>query len=159
VTSAPSPAAPDPAVHRQCDVLCRYLTGGSEAATDYVRDKYARGLRSLPAAAAPADLLDRALLATARRAPFAVSLADAYAVIARPRTTLRFHLVLLLAVLEYAPGWHARVDLGSTGSRGVVFLQLATEGALAALRLLLAGLLFAPVHALARLTRGPRASA
>jgi hypothetical protein len=149
-------AADAAAVVRECEVVCRYLSGG--APDEYVRARYMTGLRALPPEAEAADLLDRSLLAAARWSPWTASLADSYAALARPRTALRFRTVLMLAILEHAPRIHRRFDTAPTASRVATWLTLAGAGAAAALRLIVAAPLFVPIHLVARLGAGSRAS-
>ncbi len=137
---------------RECDVFCRYLCDLD--ATPYVRGKYAAGQVSIPHGPGAPDLLDRSLLAFARRGPWAAGLADAYAARFRRYSLLRQKLVLTFAILENSPALHAPFDFAVSGGRLATMARLGLIGTGWALRSLVAAVIFAPVHVVATLARG-----
>lgn len=130
-------------VAAECRVFARYLTGADPS--PYVLACYARGLAAA-SAGAPGDRLDAALLAGARRGPWAARSADAYARFVRPFGPLRRRLVLLLAVLETAPGTSGAIHAADTGGPVPTLLRLAAEGLVFALALATGIVRFLPAH-------------
>ena len=141
----------DPALTRECRVLCRYLIG--QEPTDYVLGRYvafhgtARG-RDLPSRA-----FDRFLVHVAMLGGPATSLADAYASRFAVAGALRSKLVLTLALLECTSPSFAVLDVPGRGGPAVVYPLLVARAGLYALQVLVATVLFAPVH-LALAARG-----
>lgn len=96
----------------ECDTFTRHLCG--MPADDYIRRKY-RDAQALLAPIAEADPVDRALLEAGRRGGFHLTSADVYAKYFRPRTTLRRRLIIVLAIIENAPGTHHYLNSGAGG--------------------------------------------
>ena len=94
--------------------------------------------------------LDRWLLAFARSGPALTALADAYARIVRPYGVLRRKLVLALAVLEFSRGTHGHFDTARPARTLVSWLGLFGLGALWLTKLLVACLVFAPLHVVSK---------
>lgn len=140
---------------RECDALCRYLTGQPASAS--LRGWYAAGHGALLASGPDTGTIDRILLAVARSGRLPAQLADAYAAVFRRRSLLRCKLILLLALLENDAAHHARYDEGVVDGRLAALLKLAAMGAWWGARLGVATLLFAPLQLVATLVyRSPR---
>lgn len=148
--------SPDAAMlDRECDVLCRYLTGHD--ASPYLRSRYLAGHEALFASLPDGAMVDRALLAVACRGRMLAALSDAYAAAFRRRSVLRCKLVLLLALLENDAAHHERYDTGAVDGRLPALLKLGFTGVWWGVRLAAAAMLFAPVQlAAALLDRSPR---
>jgi len=148
---------------RECDVFCRYLVGRAPA--EYVSRKYAEahsgpGFQPVrPSSGAPSRFaamsgFDAALLRIGARGPAWTSLADSYACIAARGSALRKKLVLLAAILESCDAAHGFRDGVDDTPAAAVVLSGAGRGLLFAGRLVVATILFAPMHLL--LGRGGR---
>jgi hypothetical protein len=138
-------------IARESDVFCRYLSGAPPSA--YVRDKYAAGQAAVPPNEGVAPALDRALLATARAGVMGARLADAYAGRFTRRATLRARLTLMLAILENAPGVHARFDTAVVDSRAAAMVKTGLALAGVMLRTAVAVAIFGPLHLASRRRR------
>ena len=119
---------------RECDVFTRHVIGA--APTPYVLRKYAEAHEKRADAFVPRHRFGAFSVALAARAPFTTRMADAYCRLFAPGGVLRRKLVLLLAILETAPPFHAELD-AVRGSRAaqVAALTLGAAGWLAALTL------------------------
>lgn len=130
---SPPPALPP---GRECRVFTRYLIGAdpdnSVAATyQELSSAAAFGSRTW-------DRFDHFLVRMAAWHPVAAVVADLHARFFRPHTLLRHKLVLLLAILEVAPGTAARLQ-GSGGGLARTAGTVALAG-LVSVAALLAGL-------------------
>ena len=140
--------------HRQleheCMVFCRYLV--KQDPTDYVRAKYRAGVSALLKDRTPSRL-DAALVRIAGSHPLVARLADAYARFVLPRSLLRSKLVLLLAILESAAPTEEKFRRTSSAPAFLVIGSLVLHTIAFALTLLLALVVFLPVHLLLLLRR------
>jgi hypothetical protein len=109
----------------ECDVFTRYLT--RRPATPYIVGKYVEAHRAHPSIE-PVDPFGRRLVDRAASGATMARLADAYARRAEPRGALRKKLVLLLAILETAPGSHQVVDRAPSRSIAGAVGSLAVSG-------------------------------
>ncbi len=134
---------------RECDVFTRYL---GHRCTAYVLGKYQDGQGAMPTTSRR-DLLDRALLAFARVAPWATGLADTYAALFRRDARLRLKLVLLVAILENAPGSHRWFDEAVESTPARVAGVVALTGIIWTLRTAVAVAVFAVPHLASGLAR------
>ncbi len=98
-----------------------------------------------------ASRFDRWLVRLAALHPLATSFADAYARIARPYGDLRRRLTLMLALLESHGATHASYDRARPSSPAVAWLALAGSAAVWGARTVIALLIFAPLHGIARI--------
>jgi hypothetical protein len=137
---------------RECDVFTRYL---GHRCTPYLIGKYQDGHGAMPTTSR-SDLLDRALLAFARVGPWATGLADTYAALFRRDARLRLKLVLLVAILENAPGSHRWFDEAVESTRTTVAGVMVLTGISWALRTVVAVAVFALPHLASGLTRSSR---
>lgn len=136
---------------RECRVLTRHLTGAEPG--DYVTARYLDAHRVRPGFL-PRTRLDRFLCAFARVSPLTARVADSWAAIFAPTSTLRRKLVLLLAMLESCAPHYRRLE-DVKGGRTLAIAGLALRGVLAVLTLLLSLLVFVP----ARIVLGPAGDA
>ena len=139
---------------QECRVFSRHLAGVE--ATPYLIETYARGHARLPGREAPPDGLDQFLLAVARRSPWLTRIADAYARRARPTGILRQKLVLQLAVLESSPPAHGWLNSSDTGPIPLVLVRVAGVVCLAVVSLVIAAVVFGPVHAAMAISPGTK---
>jgi hypothetical protein len=135
-------------LERECHVFTRLLTG--EDATAGIIAKY-RDAHAVLEGCVPVSAIDRRLTGVARAGAPLARMADAYARLFAPNSAFRRKLVLLLAILETSPPFHARID--RTEPRGLVTTlgRLALAGVLGVLAALAGMLLFGPMHVWARL--------
>lgn len=110
-TSASAAPGAD-AVARECRVFTRHLLGVEPDAQ--VVAQYRDALGRLPVLQ-PIDRFDARLLAIASGGTWRVALADGYAALLLPASTLRKRLVLLLAILESRAPFHQQIDAGLGG--------------------------------------------
>jgi hypothetical protein len=142
VVSAP---AAETALDRECRVFAAHLLG--YAPDPYVRGKYTEAHRVVPGLGA-GDRFDRFLLRFARAHRVSASIADAYARIFAPASTLRQKLVVLLAILETSAPAFRLVDAPPGGPRGWVLVHLGIRASGALLSLALGTLLLGPARVL-----------
>jgi hypothetical protein len=144
-----------PEVRRECRALTRWLVG--RAPTDYVIERYARGLGSTAFRAdVRSGTADPVLHAVGRTGQLGLSLAQTYARIAAPAGSFRRRAVLLGAILESAPDTFAAFEPPAAG-RLRAWSVLIGSGMLFAARVLAALILIGPLHLAARLV-GRRAA-
>ena len=134
-------------LERECHVFTRLLTG--EAATAGIIAKYCEAHAVLEGCV-PESAIDRRLTRVARAGAPLARVADAYARLFAPNSAFRRKLVLLLAILESSPPFHARID--RTEPRGPVMTigRLALAGGIGVMAAVAGMLLFGPMHAWAR---------
>ncbi len=142
--------ADDSPLDRECVVFTSYLVGLRPDA--YVRRRYAEAHATVPGLEA-VDRFEAILIGFARRHPALTKMADAYARIFRPASSLRRKLVLLLAILESTSPTSDEVDRAVGGSPASVALRLVGRG-LTAIASLAAGTILLTA---ARLRYGGRA--
>ena len=140
-----------PQLERECRVFTRHLIGSDPG--DYVTARYVDAHRVRPGFA-PHSRLDLFLCSFAGASPVTARLADAWAAVFAPGSTLRRKLVLLLAMLESSAPHYRRLEEVS-GGRGVAFVGLIGHGLLAGATLLVSLLIFVP----ARIILGPTGDA
>jgi hypothetical protein len=130
-------------LERECHVFTRLLAG--EAATAGIIAKY-REAHAVLEGCVPESAIDRRLTSVARGGAPLARVADAYARLFAPNTAFRRKLVLLLAILETSPPFHARID--RTEPRGPVTTigRLALAGGMGVLAAMAGMLLFGPLH-------------
>ncbi len=150
----------------ECRVFARYLA--DVEASPYVRESYARLVptsdagptrrhdrghgdghlhaHDLTPGLADDRVIERALLAMARRGVIATRVADGYARFFLPRSALRCRLVLMLAILENSPGSERVLNSGDEGSLFGVGARLVLTGAASVLCILVGVVLLGPVH-------------
>jgi hypothetical protein len=130
-------------LRRECEVFCRYLIG--RAPSDYILEKYcdahARTSEYFSACA-----FDHALLKFAARGPGFARLADSYACLFARYSAFRRKLILLFSILESAAPQHGFSDAVDGSAQPALFVKLAFRGALYALRLVVACVLFVPMR-------------
>ena len=114
------------ALERECDVFTRHVIG--VAPTPYVQRKYAEAHARRADAFAPRRGFAAYSVALASFSPFTARMADAYCRLFAPRGVLRRKLVLLLAILETSPPFHAELD-AVRGSRLAQFGALCVGAA------------------------------
>jgi hypothetical protein len=120
-----APPAPE-ALRAECRAYCRYLAGVEPS--EYVQTCYER---SWSAAAGNRDeaspLIDRCLLRVSRLGGLPARIADSYARLFRPFSTLRRRLILVLAILENSPPTHGFLNSAKTGTgAGIALGMLVT---------------------------------
>jgi len=148
--SAPPSAGDAPAVlAREFTLFARYLGTADPPASGV-----SAYTRAAAAAGAPADRLDRWLLALARGSSTGLALADAYARLARPYGALRRRLVLTVAVLESSAATHAAYDTAIASGAPAAWLAIVAAGSGWALRTAVALVLLGPLHLAATLAGG-----
>jgi hypothetical protein len=139
-----------PRLERECRVFTRLLVG--EAATPSIIAKY-REAHAVLAGCIPESAIDRRLTAVASGGATRARMADAYARLFAPHTAFRRKLVLLLAILETSPPFHARVDRTEPRGPAIAVGRLALAGGVGALAAFAGVLLFGPWHLWTRLAR------
>ena len=127
---------------RECRIFTAYLTGREPTA--YVQEKYECGHQSLPGGRP--DRFDASLTKFARRGCLAVAVGDAYAQFFRPTSVLRQKLVLLLAILENSPEFHAFLNSADDAGRLPVVFRLGLRGVAFLLTLLIGVVVLGPTH-------------
>jgi hypothetical protein len=127
---------------RECRIFTEYLTGREPTA--YVQEKYECGHQSLPRGRP--DRFDASLMKLARRGGLALAVSDAYTQFFRPTGVLRQKLVLLLAILENSPAFHAYLNSADDAGRLSVVLRLGFRGVAFLLTLLIGIVLLGPTH-------------
>jgi len=142
VASDGPPDAPT-SLDRECEVLATHLIGASPDA--YVKRKYADAHQVLPELS-PDDPFDRRLLRFARVHRLFARIADAYARIFAPASTLRKKLVVLLAIAETSAPASRLVDDPIGGSRSWVLARLVARGTGAIMALAIGTVLLGPVR-------------
>lgn len=130
-------------LRRECEVFCRYLIG--RAPSDYILEKYT-GAHARAAEYSYASAFDTALLNFAVRGPAFARVADSYACLFARYSALRRKLILLFSILESASPQHGFSEAVDGSAQPVLFLKIAFRGALFALRLALACVLFVPMR-------------
>lgn len=105
----------------ECDTFTRYLCG--MPADGYIRRKYEDAQLFLTPTPDD-DPVDLALLEAGRRGGFHLSSADIYARCFRPRTTLRRRLIIVLAIIENAPGTHHYLNSAADGGIIVSLIRI-----------------------------------
>jgi hypothetical protein len=146
-------AGEDAALDAECEVFTRHLIGCDP--DSYVKAKY-RAAHAAVRQLEPAPGFDRRLLAFARPSPVRAKLADAYAGLFLPASSLRKRLVLLLAILETRPPFHHTIDRAPGGTKGALVWQLAATGVSAVAFALTGAVVLMPLH-LASALRGKAA--
>lgn len=136
-------SAENDALARECEVFSHYLLGAAPNA--YVTGKYLDAHERDPNYSAHTGF-GRVLLRFAARGPRRARLADSYACLLARRSTLRKKLILLAAILETCAPFQEVFDSTEPGGQGVLVARLAGKGLLFALHLLVALMMFAPVH-------------
>ena len=130
-------------LRREIRVFGRHLLDcepGSYAVSRYLAWHAASG----SAEADGAPRFDRFLVAVARLHPLGTRLADVYCARFRRGALLRRKLVLVLALIECSPGTWRLVESPRSRGRFGAFARIAVAGAVEALTLLVAALLFLP---------------
>lgn len=135
---------------RECWVFARHITGA--VPSDYVITCYGKA-HAADALDAPAgsDALDALLVSAATRTRLLTPLADIYARMFRRAGPLRRKLVLLAAILE-STGTTQHAFEPTRSGRVSSFAELLMRGGLFLIQASAALLLFAPAHAVLRLT-------
>lgn len=154
MTSAAPPQPVESHLVRECEVFCRYLVGREPSS--YVAQKY-REAHERDARYSAASTFDRVLLRVARLSPFFTHCADSYAAIAARSSQLRRKLVLLVAILESCDASHGLNDQIEDSPAARVVARMGLRGMFFAVRLVLASIIFAPLHFLMAVTGGTRA--
>jgi len=135
-----SPITP---LERECQVFTAHLVGSSPGA--YVRRKYLEAHDALPELSA-GDRFDRHLLRVARIHRVFARIADGYARVFAPASTLRKKLVVLLAIVETSAPGYRLVDDPIGGSRASVLARLVVRGTGALIGLAIGTILLGPVR-------------
>lgn len=119
---------------RECGVFTRHVVGA--APTPYVVRKYTEAHERRADVFEPRQRFGAFCVRLASVAPFTARMADAWCRLFAPRGVLRRKLVLLLAILETAPPFHAELDV-VRGSRAgqIAALVVGAVGWVAALGL------------------------
>lgn len=132
-------------LRREVEVLTDYLI--DRPPNSYVTQKYIDGHDGIPFRYEGAvSSIDTFLVRVARRGRLAAGVADAYARIFRTTGALRQKLVLLSAVLENSRGYHTDLTAAVHASRAATLLVLLASGTTFAIKLVMACILFGPVH-------------
>jgi uncharacterized protein YbjT (DUF2867 family) len=134
----------------ECHALTRAIAG--RFPSPYVVSKYVAAHRVHPDLTRPRGF-DATLVRWARRGPLLTRLADGYARRAVPRGTLRKKLVLLLAIIETAPGFRPSVELTDRVSPVAVVLRLVLLGVTGFLVTIGGAVLFGPLQLVSRSPR------
>ncbi len=138
----------------ECEVLTTYLLG--RPPNPYVVDRYLKAHQA-SAVYSERTRFESTLVAVARAHPRLTRMADAYARILAPRSTLRQKLVLLLAILESTPPFYRDLELAKPSGLGTSLFRLFIAGVAGALNLLAGALILLPLHLVTgALTRGAR---
>jgi NADH dehydrogenase len=138
---------------REARVFTRHLLGVDPS--DYVIAQYRKAHDSRPELAI-ADPFDRSMVTLARRHRIAAKLVDAGAAVLQPRGVLRRKMVLLIAILESTPPFHAIIDRTPGLSRPSSIARMVWTGAVAAATVIVGVLVLTPMRLLA-LTERERA--
>lgn len=133
------------ALEEECRTFTRYLVGTDPS--PYVIAKYCEAHVASPAFRE--SRFDRQLTRVARWRPVTAFAADTYARFFVPRGALRKKLVLALAILETSPPFFREFDHPPTGGRAAQALRLGARLLAFAPTLLIATIVFLPVHVLA----------
>jgi hypothetical protein len=133
---------------RECRVFCRYLV--QREANTYVTQKYIDA-NAMLGPRMSATRMDAWLVKFAQPHPWCTRMADMYSRLLLPRSTLRSKLVILLAILESCAPTAARFYRTHNGNAALAFMLLILQCAASLLLTILAVVVLAPVHALARL--------
>jgi len=143
--------ADDNRLVRECQVFTDYLSGLQSS--PYVLQKYLDAHEKV-IRYDPANAFDRVLLRFATAGPNFTRLADSYACVFAPASTLRRKLILLLAILESSPLGGRFLESVDTQNRGLLVLRLALRGLLFLVRLLFATAVLLPLQLTLRLLEG-----
>ncbi len=135
-------------LRHECEVFIRYLSG--LRLDPYVLQKYIDA-HEKAAAYTPSERFDRFLLGFAARSPVFTKLADSYARLFAPASSLRKKLILLLAILESSPAGRQFLERADSSSRSVIVLKALTRGLLFVLSVLLATIALVPFQLVLRL--------
>ena len=130
-------------LRRECEVFCRYLI--RRAPSDYILQKYCEA-HERSAEYSTAGGFDGALLGFAVRGPAFARFADSYACFFARYSSLRRKLTLLFSILESSAAKHGFSDAVDGSAQPILFVKFAARGALFALRLALACLVFVPLR-------------
>jgi hypothetical protein len=128
---------------RECQVFTYYLSGLEFS--PYVLQKYLDAHEKVIRYHA-ASRFDRVLLRFAAAGPNFTRLADSYARVFAPASTLRTKLILLLAILESTPLGGRFLGSVDTENRGLLVLSFALRGLVFLVRFLLATVVLLPVQ-------------
>jgi len=123
---AGAPAPERSVLEVECDRFARYLIG--EPPRPYVRDWYVKGHAVGPGRFAPDGGLDATLLSLSAWRGVPLRALDMTGRVLAPGGALRRKLVLLVAILECAPGSAERFEAPDHGSPAGFFLALAGRG-------------------------------
>lgn len=137
---------PQPNLERECQLFSEYLIDLRPSA--YVLSKYQEAHQfGHPPVGRPIQRFDNIVLWLALRNAFILRLADTYASFFYKEALLRRKLVLLLAILECAPGAFDRLDRPERLSRSTLYGLLLLKGLTLVVSAVLAICLLAPIHA------------
>lgn len=132
---------------RECLAFARYLT--RQPPTDYTVEKYGDAhARSELLRADRASRFDVFLLTIARTHPLGAWLVDTYTAVFLRRALVRRKWVLLLAILESSAPSADYFDVPDAGGRPVLAARLVLKGAGFVFALVVAMVMFMPVHLL-----------
>jgi hypothetical protein len=130
-------------LERECRVFTRHVLRADPTA--YVVGRYVDAHEIVPAYG-EGSRFDRALVAFAARHPVTARLADSFARVFAPASTLRRKLILLLALLETsAPAWRT-LDAPPAGGAVRVLARLAASGAASLVSLIVGTVLLLPLR-------------
>lgn len=135
---------PKPALTRECAMLHRYLVGGAPSA--YAADKYVAAHDQLPVLRQSAGWFDRLLLGAALVHPIFMRLAQVYARIFAPTALVRKKAVLLLAIIECCAPSLTSIQAARTRAPLLAIAASTITVAGFTLGLLVAALVFGPLH-------------
>jgi hypothetical protein len=139
----------DPVLTHECICMHRYLVGGVPSA--YVVDKYEAAHRHLLALATTRNWFDAFLVRSARSHSLLLRLIQVYARIFAPAALVRKKAVLLLAVIECGAPSLVTIQAARPRSPGRAIAGSILTVVAFALELLLAVIVFAPIHAVSGL--------
>ncbi len=125
----------------ECEVFCSYLTGSKPKT--YVLEKYLDAHQKVASYTASAHF-DRFLLRFATTGFVFTKLADSYACLLAPASTLRKKLILLLAILESSSPAYRFLDSVDVSNKPVLFLRILQKGLLFVLSIVLAAIVLLP---------------
>jgi hypothetical protein len=137
---------PDPglgALQRECSTFCRYLSGTEP--DSYVYGKYVDYHRD-SGAFASMTTFEALAVSIAVAHPWLTRIADSYSARFDRCSPLRKKLALLLAVLEFSPGYFERVDVAWTGPRLLIFFRMTLTVVNSAVALAVSLPLLGPLH-------------
>jgi hypothetical protein len=126
---------------RECEVFASYLTGLKPQT--YVLERYSDAHRKVASYTACGQF-DRFLLRFANAGPVCTKLADSYARLFAPASTLRKKLILLLAILESSSPAHRFLDSVDGNSKPLLLLRILQKGLLFVLSFLSACIVLLP---------------